>query len=134
MLRFVFSIIGMLIAYPVISQKISFRYDEAGNRINRFAEIALPVRLVYFGVKTEENTATIRWKTAGEENISYFDIERSSDGLSWHRIAEVHSQLHEDALLSDYVHVDTARPEFIPLENSRRGRLPGLFKIRERFS
>ncbi len=110
MLRFVFPFIGVLIACPVISQKILFTYDEAGNRISRFVETTLPVRLVYFGVTAEENAVTIRWQTAEEENVSHFDLERSSDGLSWTRIAEVHSRPQEDTSSPGYIYVDDDPP------------------------
>ncbi len=110
MLRFVLPVIGLLIACPVISQKILYRYDAAGNRISRSAEIALPARLVYFGAVAEENAVIIRWETAEEENVSHFDLERSSDGLSWRRIAEVYSRRHEDTPFPGYRHVDADPP------------------------
>lgn len=110
MLRFVLPVIGSLIACPVISQKISFSYDAAGNRINRFAETSLPVRVVHFGVAAKENAVTIRWETAEEENVSHFDLERSPDGLRWHRIAEVYSRRYGDTTSPGYVHVDADPP------------------------
>lgn len=110
MLRFVLPVIGLLIACPVISQKISFSYDAAGNRISRFAETSLPVRLVHFSVAAKENVVTIRWETAEEENVSHFELERSPDGLGWRRIAEVISRQYRDTASPGYVHVDADPP------------------------
>jgi len=89
MLKFVLTVTGLLIAYPVISQEISFTYDEAGNRIRRFAERTLPVRLASFAAIAKEASVTLTWKTAGEEKFSHFELERSADGSGWTRITQV---------------------------------------------
>lgn len=111
MLRFVFPVIGLLIASPVVSQKILFIYDEAGNRIRRFAEGTLPVRLVSFAAMTGEGSVVLNWETAGEEGFAHFGLERSSDGINWVQIAEVHSQGSEErvsALVYRYIDHDPA--------------------------
>lgn len=43
----------------------------------------LPVRLVSFAATPAENTTQLQWRTAGEENVSHFEIERSADARSW---------------------------------------------------
>ena len=50
---------------------------------------ALPVDLVDFSVKPENNTALIEWKTASEENNDYFEIEKSEDGDEWQKLGTV---------------------------------------------
>jgi Secretion system C-terminal sorting domain len=40
----------------------------------------LPLKLVSFEGKLEGNQIRLNWKTAGEENTSYFDIEYGTDG------------------------------------------------------
>lgn len=107
MLKFAFTVAGLLIACPVISQKISFKYDEAGNRILRSAESALPVRLADFTVATEAGSVIIAWKTAGGENFSHFELERSTDGRSWQHIAKVRNRESEESLSTvTYRHTD----------------------------
>ncbi len=107
MLKFAFTVTGLLMSCPVISQKILFKYDEAGNRINRSVESALPVRLVNFAAMTEEGSVVLTWKTAGEESLSHFELERSSDGMDWVRIAEIHSPESDDTVSAVvYRHID----------------------------
>lgn len=107
MLKFAFTATGLLMACPVVSQKILFKYDQAGNRINRSVEAALPVRLANFAAMVEEGSVMLTWKTAGEENLSHFELERSSDGMDWVRIAEIHSP-GSDEMVSAliYRHID----------------------------
>ncbi len=43
----------------------------------------LPVRFILFNANCEGNKVLITWKTAQEQNSSHFNIERSTDGISW---------------------------------------------------
>ncbi|ODS76857.1 MAG: hypothetical protein ABS46_18855 [Cytophagaceae bacterium SCN 52-12] len=118
MLKFVLTVTGLLIAYPVISQEISFTYDEAGNRIRRFAERALPVRLVSFAAITEEASVTLTWTTAGEEKFSHFELERSPDGSDWTRITQVPGRQSVERLsVPTYRYID---PDPVPGRNIYR--------------
>ena len=45
--------------------------------------VSLPVELVHFKSKCEDNIVTIEWKTAAEINNNYFVIEKSLDGTTW---------------------------------------------------
>lgn len=72
------------------AQKIVFIYNEAGLRVKRGSEDALPVTLVEF---TAEKAARdfgaavlLRWQTSTEENSDRFEIERSADGSIWTQI------------------------------------------------
>lgn len=50
----------------------------------------LPIQLLSFDAKmNQENTATLSWSTASEENNDYFSIERSSDETNWVEIKRV---------------------------------------------
>lgn len=50
----------------------------------------LPVSLVWFTArKVDEIKAQLDWKTASEENNSYFDIERSTDAITFNSIGKV---------------------------------------------
>jgi hypothetical protein len=48
---------------------------------------ALPLQFILFTVHCNDNQVDIKWKTALEQNTSYFNVERSTDGISWTTIA-----------------------------------------------
>lgn len=43
----------------------------------------LPVRLVSFSATPVENRAQLAWRTAEEEHVSHFEIQRSADARTW---------------------------------------------------
>ncbi len=43
----------------------------------------LPVRLVSFSATPVENNTQLEWRTAEEENVSHFEIQRSADARTW---------------------------------------------------
>jgi hypothetical protein len=43
----------------------------------------LPVRLASFSATPVENSTQLEWRTAAEENVSHFEIERSADARRW---------------------------------------------------
>ncbi|HEX5153537.1 MAG TPA: T9SS type A sorting domain-containing protein [Parafilimonas sp.] len=49
----------------------------------------LPVSLANFTVEQDKNRVLISWKTAMEQNNSHFDIERSTDGFRFSKLATV---------------------------------------------
>jgi hypothetical protein len=50
----------------------------------------LPVILLDFdAVKTSNNTAMLHWHTATEQNVSHFEVERSSDGKNFEPIGKI---------------------------------------------
>lgn len=49
----------------------------------------LPVKLVSFAAKTNNNTVTLNWITSQEINAEVFEIERSVDGLHWTKVGAV---------------------------------------------
>ncbi|TAG93013.1 MAG: T9SS C-terminal target domain-containing protein, partial [Bacteroidetes bacterium] len=57
-----------------------------GTVLNR---TALPVRLISFGGKKQNNYHLLVWQTASEENNSHFTIESSSNGVDFNAIGEV---------------------------------------------
>ena len=44
---------------------------------------ALPVSFSHLETKCQDNAVLIQWKTAHEQNSQRFDIQKSSDGVSW---------------------------------------------------
>ena len=51
----------------------------------------LPVELLTFTAKCEENISIIEWETASEENSSHFKVDCSKDGSNWEEIATVNA-------------------------------------------
>lgn len=50
---------------------------------------ALPVELLHFTAKTQNQTAILSWATASEDNNAYFDVQRSTDGINFETIGRV---------------------------------------------
>ena len=46
----------------------------------------LPVELISFTARLEDNTNIIEWNTASEYNSERFDLEQSNDGTNWNLI------------------------------------------------
>ncbi|RYY14235.1 MAG: T9SS type A sorting domain-containing protein [Cytophagaceae bacterium] len=44
----------------------------------------LPVELIRFAVAAAADTVTVAWETASERNCAYFEVQRSTNGSSWH--------------------------------------------------
>jgi len=43
----------------------------------------LPVSIEYFEVRASKSATYIEWKTSYEDNIEYFQVEKSLDGYKW---------------------------------------------------
>ena len=70
----------------------------------------LPLQLLQFTATNEANTRVLlTWSTAKEESFSGFDIERSTDGFNWDKIANVPSK-RQDVGQNNYSLYD-ANPE-----------------------
>ncbi len=48
--------------------------------------IVLPLKLVSFDVLLQNNSVNVSWKTMDEVNVSHFEIERSTDGISFAKV------------------------------------------------
>jgi len=48
-----------------------------------FEFVSLPVRLVYFDAKAENELVQVRWETASEENKDFFTVEKSQNGVDF---------------------------------------------------
>lgn len=68
-------------------------------------EAVLPVTLVSFAGKMLKNDAYLQWKTAVEINSSYFDIERSTNGVNFNSIAKV-AAAGNASVTQDYNYTD----------------------------
>jgi hypothetical protein len=66
----------------------------------------LPVELLNFSAQCEENHVELVWQTASEFNSSHFDLEKSRDGISWEKLAQIPAAGNSNILLS-YSYFDT---------------------------
>jgi len=77
----------------------------------------LPVDLISFDVKLHtDNTVKIDWKTDNENNVGTYQVERSSDGVNWNRIASLNAKNQND--VQHYSYTDN-----IPLKGKSYYRL-----------
>jgi hypothetical protein len=73
------------------AQRWELTFNVAGfGKFYVFTEIdaALPLRLINFTAKEESCMAAVSWTTAEEAAVSHFDLEHSSDGISYKMFAQ----------------------------------------------
>lgn len=51
--------------------------------------ITLPVKLTHFQAEAKDVDALLSWQSESEHNLSYYDIERSTDQRNWQNIGKV---------------------------------------------
>jgi hypothetical protein len=69
---------------------------------------ALPVELVYFNVRKQDNlSALLTWKTAQEINAAYYEVERSTDGFNFTVLSKVKASGNSSNQLT-YSFIDNA--------------------------
>jgi hypothetical protein len=68
------------------SATISF---EVVDQIDIATAIVLPLTLTNFSGQRTANSVLLDWTTVSEQNTSYFDIQRGSDGKTWSDIGQV---------------------------------------------
>jgi hypothetical protein len=65
----------------------------------------LPVSLIYFNARVNDNNVLIEWQTASEKFNDYFTVERSSDGNIFNPIAIIDGAGNSNDLLN-YTYID----------------------------
>jgi hypothetical protein len=55
----------------------------------QITNVVLPLQVINFFGKANSNSYIVYWSTVSEENILYFEIERSDDGIVFEKIGEV---------------------------------------------
>jgi len=91
-----FNMAGTINADDGLGRMVSQNYL-LSNNLTSFSEfaaglgnpVALPIQLLYFGVKRKNTHARLEWKTGTEQNNDYFSIERSKDGINFKQIGKV---------------------------------------------
>lgn len=83
--------------YQVKTITIQYTSATTGNPSSQYVIISdlvaacapLPIELSSFTGEYGERGNLLKWETATEKNNSYFDIERSTDGVDWEKISNV---------------------------------------------
>ncbi len=83
-----------LVVGDAITNKASIYFDYnspvvTNSAVTQVAVQAFPLTLLSFTAKKENNTNLLNWKTAAEENVSHFEIERSGNGRAFNKIGAV---------------------------------------------
>jgi hypothetical protein len=70
-----------------------------------FSLVGLPAEMIHFEAKKVDNHAELHWKTATEENVSHFEIQKSRDLYTWYHLDNVVAKgnSHE---LNNYNYID----------------------------
>ena len=66
----------------------------------------LPVRIISFTGKAGTTTNNLQWTVAQENNLSHYELQRSSDGIHYQEIAQVKSR--NSIMQTDYTYSDPA--------------------------
>lgn len=93
-----------------IDQSLNFVTVNNIDQLNRFtlSNISSPlaVKLLHFTARMVIDYSLLDWATASEENNSYFDVERSADGMHFFRIGRVegrgNSSIRQDYQFKDF--------------------------------
>ena len=86
-------------------------YANAGNQpvnillTNDLQTSPLPVTLVDFSAKKQEQAVALNWQTSAETNSDHFAIQHSIDGKQWEEIGQVQSN-KESTTLKRYTYTD----------------------------
>lgn len=63
----------------------------------------LPVKLAYFNATLSQCNSSINWKSATEENFSYYVVEYSNDGITFNNISKVYSKGSNSNYLTTHI-------------------------------
>lgn len=100
---------------------------------NGFVAIAttitpLPVELLYFEGTEHPTFNMLKWATASEHNSSYFDIERSTDGIEW-RVVGTKTAAVNSTTQINYSYLDAINQFTIHYYRLVQYDIDGKFKI-----
>lgn len=81
---------------PSGTYEVTYKIKDPVNTTNTSTAIAtitvpvnLPVELLYFSAKENQDKVDLVWATASERNNDYFVVERSKDGIEWEEVVKV---------------------------------------------
>lgn len=87
--------------YISVSLDESSAGDFSGQYIITSSDVdneTLPVELLYFDARQNNDIIDISWATASESGSDYFEVERSFDGLNWEKIGAVESHGYSNSI------------------------------------
>lgn len=76
-------------AGPIGTWKYEATYMGQTQTTNFGVGVVLPIELLSFAVFPKESSIDLIWKTATEQNVSYFEVERSENGTDFKAIGSV---------------------------------------------
>ncbi|MGK0389070.1 MAG: photosystem II stability/assembly factor-like uncharacterized protein [Maribacter sp.] len=80
---------------------IGFQSDIAIDDIALVHSVAVPITLVFFDAKSvNNNSVKLQWATATEQNTDLYEIQRSSDAISWTSILKEEAAGNSNSLLN----------------------------------
>lgn len=91
-------------------------YNTAGSRLpsgtlsSIYSNTTLPLELISFDARPQDKDVLLNWITAYEENFEGFDIERSIDGETFHKIG-TQKGLGNSTSYTEYKWTDTNIPQ-----------------------
>jgi hypothetical protein len=85
---------GGLTTYPYLS-------PEAGTPVALGAGVStLPVQFVQFNAQCSPNGNSLTWSTASEKDNSYFEMQKSTDGVNWSAIGRLNGNGNSSTIKS----------------------------------
>jgi Concanavalin A-like lectin/glucanases superfamily/Secretion system C-terminal sorting domain len=73
--------------------------------VTTIASFALPIKLTNFAATLQQTKVSLNWQTAQEQNSSYFEIERSTDGQNFTTIQNI-AAAGSSSVAKNYTYTD----------------------------
>lgn len=89
-------------------------------------KILFPDLLLFTGM-AEGTSAKLKWKTRNEESTSYFELEKSTDGVTFSRLATIQG-LGANVMEANYQYTDSLLPKGVYYYRLKFFKTPGTFK------
>ena len=87
----------------------SIDYSQTGEVALIYSGVSLPVELLDFNAELQDKNVLLTWQTASELNNSDFDIEWSTNGISFEKIGQVQGAgTTNDITFYDFLHTSPA--------------------------
>ncbi len=82
-------VVGSFINNTVVFSGVNFVTGDRFTLGNTNASIPLPVELIMFNAKAQNQSVRLNWSTASEHNNDFFTIERTQDAKEWVNLGTV---------------------------------------------
>ncbi len=98
-------VVGSFINNTVVFSGVDFVTGDRFTLGNTNASIPLPIELIWFNAKAQNQSVLLNWSTASEHNNDFFTIERTQDAKEWVNVGNVKGTGNSTVKL-DYRFVD----------------------------